>query len=106
MSWRELTESFQLNASSIPTRRGVMLMAIDEIRQAKRLADHALSRVRLTADRRQKELWQAIADEWLQRVAMLEQRAVDEKSEGTPLPEKSEAEHRPEKRRTSKPPTR
>jgi hypothetical protein len=72
-------------------------MTIDEIRQAKRLADHALSRVRLTADVRQKKLWQDIADEWLRRVATLEQRERMAKAEGGHRPE-----NHPEKKKTSK----
>lgn len=43
----------------------------DEIAQAQRLAGHAQSRADMTSDRRQKKLWQEIANEWLARVDML-----------------------------------
>src|SRR5258705_1786590 len=54
---------------SLVSRRSATWMSNDEIAQARRLAEHALSRARTTADQRQKLLWLEIADTWAARAA-------------------------------------
>ena len=59
---------------SMVSRRSATWMSNDEIAQARRLAEHALSRARATADQRQKLLWLEIADTWAARAAALQDR--------------------------------
>jgi len=68
-------------------------MTENEIAQARRLAQHALSRARATADQRQRLLWLEIADAWEARAAAL----VDKQ-------QRAEARRAPAKR--GKPPQR